>query len=286
MTQQTLDTFLCVHHRDVDYLLETVLRSYQANFRPKNRLFLITNDTGHLKQFLDRIGMVDEVILTADQDWLSKKEMQLPGWYRQQLIKLRAYEFCETKNFCNLGADTVLLQPIEYHDLVDGDFPVLYYTQHMLPDQHVRYERERLAHVGRILQVEPTNALRYVDFINDLFCFNREALMNLNSYLDKLYGDDPYVHLLSQLDDALENRNKFGEWSLYSVYLLDVLQKQITLRNTRPDFLYQVHSKFSFYFYRFNTKVVHFVSKELDVERIKQQVARHSPALQAHLEHA
>lgn len=283
MSQQTLDTFLCVHHRDVDYLLETVLQSYQANFQPKNRLFLITNDTAHLKQFLDRIGMGQDVILTADQDWLSKKELELPGWYRQQLIKLRSYEFCDTENFCNLGADTVLLQPITYEDLVDGDFPVLYYTKHRLPDQHARYERERLGYVGKILQVEPSNALRYVDFINDLFTFNGDTLRGLNAYLEKLYGSDPYAALLNHLDDKMVNRNKFGEWSLYSVYMLDVLKRQMTPHNTRPDFLYQVHGRLAFFLYRWNTKVVHFVSKKLDVEQIKQQVARHSPQIESRI---
>jgi hypothetical protein len=283
LSQKVLDTFLCIHHRDVDYLLETVLQSYQANFLPKNRLFLITNDPSHLKTFLDRIGMLQDVILTADQDWLSKKEMELPGWYRQQLIKLRSYKFCETENFCNLGADTVLLQPITYEDLVDKDFPVLYYTKHRLPDQHVRYERERLGHVGRILQVEPTNALNYVDFINDLFTFNRDTLEGLNTYLEGKYGSEPYHTLLSGLDDKLENRNKFGEWSLYSVYMLDVLKRRLTLRNTRPDFLYQVHSRLSFFLYRFNTKVVHFVSKKLDVDQIKQQIARHSPQIETRI---
>lgn len=280
MSQKTLDTFLCIHHRDVDYLLETVLQSYQANFLPKSRLFLITNDTAHLRTFLDRIGMLQDVILTADQDWLSKKEMELPGWYRQQLIKLRSYKFCETENFCNLGADTVLLQPITYEDLVDGDFPVLYYTRHRLPDQHVRYERERLGYIGKMLKVEPTNALRYVDFINDLFTFNRETLEGLNDHLVKMYGNEPYYTLLSGLDDKLANRNRFGEWSLYSVYMLDVLKRRLTLRNTRPDFLYQVHSRLSFFLYRFNTKVVHFVSKKLDVDQIKQQIARHSPQIE------
>lgn len=283
MSQKTLDTFLCIHHRDVDYLLETVLQSYQANFLPKNRLFLITNDTAHLKPFLDRIGMTQDVILTADQDWLSKKEMELPGWYRQQLIKLRSYEFCETENFCNLGADTVLLQPITYEDLVEEDFPVLYYTKHLLPDQHARYERERLGYVGKILGVEPKNALRYVDFINDLFCFNRDTLQGLNAYLQDKHGDEPYYTLLHDLDDKLENRNKFGEWSLYSVYMLDVLKRQLTLRNTRPDFLYQVHSRLSFFLYRFNTKVVHFVSKKLDVDQIKQQIAKHSPQIESRI---
>jgi hypothetical protein len=272
-----LDTFLCIHHRDVGYLLETVLRAWEVNFRPRNRLFMITNDPAHLKAFLDRTGVAQDAIVSADSDWLSQKEMALPGWYRQQLIKLRSYQFCETENFCNLGADTLLLQPIEYSDLVDGDFPVLYYTKHRLPDLHVRYERQRVQHIARMLQVEPVRAMKYVDFINDLFCFNRDALIGLNGYLEKRYGGEPYVHLLQGLDD--KTRNRFGEWTLYSVYLLDVLKRDVTLRNTRPGFLYQAHSPLSLYFYRFNTKVVHFVSKNFDVDHIRRQIAQYQPEL-------
>ena len=51
MTQPLLDTFICIHHRDVGYLLETVLRAWEINFRPRNRLFMITNDPAHLKAF-------------------------------------------------------------------------------------------------------------------------------------------------------------------------------------------------------------------------------------------
>ncbi|MBC7814821.1 MAG: hypothetical protein H7175_26930 [Burkholderiales bacterium] len=281
MNQPTLDTFVCIHHRDVDYLLETVLRSYEANFRPKGRLFMITNDTAYLQRFLDDTDLAQDVTLTADADWLSKKELELPGWYRQQLIKLRSYQFCETANFCNLGADTVPLQPIFYEDLVDeNDFPILYYTRHTLPDQHVRYERERIRHIARILQVEPNNALLYTDFINDLFTFNGEMLKSLDAYLKRLYGDEPYVRLLHDLDDRSVNRNKFGEWTLYSVYLLDVLKRQVTMQNTRPDFLYQVHGRLSLYLCNFDTKVVHFVGKNFDVDQIKAQIARRQLQLQ------
>jgi hypothetical protein len=283
MTQPALDTFVCIHHRDVDYLLETVLRSYDANFRPKGRLFMITNDPDHLRHFLDQSEFGQDVTLFADSDWLSKKELELPGWYKQQLIKLRSYEFCETENFCNLGADTILLQPIFYEDLVEDDFPILYYTRHSLPDQHVRYERERISNIAHMLQVQPTNALQYVDFINDLFTFNGETLKSLDAYLKRMYGDEPYVRLLQNLDDRSANRNKFGEWTLYSVYLLDVLKRPLALRNTRPDFLYQVHSRLSLYFCGFDTKVVHFVGKNFDVDHIKTQIARRQLQLQPNI---
>ncbi len=274
MTEQRLDTFVCVHSRDVGYLLELVLLSYEVNFLPKGRLIMITNDLPHLQAFIKDIGLKTPVIISEDKDWLSEEEMKLPGWYKQQLIKLRSYKFCDTENFCNLGADTVLLQAIGESDLLDNGFPVLYYTQHLLPDTHARYERGRVRYIGEILKVEPTNASRYVDFINDLFCFNRDSLISLEAYLKQVYGDNPYVSMLKGLDDQIENRNKFGEWTLYSVYLLDKLHRQITVRNTGNGYLHQVHSNLSLRTYRFNTKVAHFVSKNLDVDYIKRQISK------------
>lgn len=279
MSEQTLDTFMCVHQRDVGYLLELVLRSYQLNFLPKNNMTMVTNDVPHLQAFLERMGWEKQVTVTNDNEWLSKEEAQLPGWFRQQLIKLRAYKFCKTENFCNLGADTVLLQPIHLEDLVYDGRPISYYTRHMLPDNHYRYEKERIGHVANFLQIQAVRAYKYVDFINDLFCFNRENLMSLDAYMEGLYGENPYGKLLSGMEDSTKNRNKFGEWTLYSVYVLDKLNQPVMMRNTRQGFLHQVHSNLSLRTYRFNTKVVHFVGKNFDLNYIYRQIGKHTPEL-------
>lgn len=286
MNQQPIDAFICVHKRDVDYLLELVLRSYEVNFVPKGRLTLITNDLPYLQAFIERTGVVPDAILTSDADWLTASEMQLPGWYRQQVIKLKAYQFCASANFCNLGADTILLQPITHDDLIAGDLPVQYYSQHRFPDLHVLYERGRVQHVARILGVKPDISLRYIDFINDVFCFNRELLIKLNKYLEAEYGQDYYYNLLCDLDNSHSDRNKFGEWTLYSVFVLDALKLSPEIRNTRGGFLHQVHSSRAIHRYRFNTKAVHFVGKDFDLNYIRRQIqlsgSALSHALQSH----
>ena len=272
LAQETIDTFICVHQRDVDYLLELVLRSYQVNFLPKGTLTFVTNDLPHLQAFLDRTGAAPNAVLTSDGDWLTAKEMELLGWYKQQVIKLRAHQFCATPNFCNLGADTLLLQPINYADLVVGDLPALYYSQHVLLDKHVLYERQRVHNVARILRVKPTIALHYIDFINDVFCFNRTLLSKLNKHLELIYGQEYYFNLLRNLDNSEGDRKKFGEWTLYSVFLLDYLGVKPVLRNTRGAFLYQVHSQRTLYRYKFDTKAVHFVGKNFDLDYIKRRI--------------
>lgn len=274
-TANTFDVFICVHRRDVDYLLELVLRSFQVNFVPKGKLYLITNDLPYLRDFVDRLEMDTPPTLFSDDECLSQKERELPGWYRQQVIKLRAHEFCETAQFCNLGADTLLLQPITEGDLISDGFPIIYYTAHRLPVTHFWFERARVFNVARILNVNPTRAQRYTDFINDLFCFDKACLVSLNEMLCNLYGTDYYYTLLRDLKTTPAEQNRFGEWTLYSVYVLDCLNRSVTLRNTRNGFLYQLHSKRWLPFYRFNTKVAHLVAKDFDVQYIKRRIHNH-----------
>lgn len=278
-----IDTFMCVHHHDLDYLCQLALRSYLVNFEPKGRLILICNDRAQLQAFADWAGLSAAVVLSSDDEWLSARECTLPGWYRQQVIKLRAYQFCEGDHFCNLGADTVLLQPVQYDDLVAGNFPILYYRRHMPPTIHLAYEWQRVGHVGRILQLKPVRARRYVDFINDVFCFNRDALMGLEQRLRTLYGNDPYYTLLRSLGTHPRDQKKFGEWTLYSTYVLDWLKHDVTLRNSAAGFSHQVHSVRSLRRYQFDSKVVHFVSKEFDVEHIEQLIMQQQCALGKYL---
>ena len=273
-----LDTFICVHSRDLGRLFELTLRSYELSFQPKGRLFLITNDLGTLREVLDRTGLGAGAQLMADGDLLSARERTLPGWYRQQIIKLRADQFCETENFCNLGADTLLLRPVTADDLIANGRPVLYYNGPRRlgvasPDFWMDrwYEMIRLDYVARILQVSPTVSRRYVDFIFDLFCFNREFLGHLNRYLTRLYGPDCYYTLVNDLGDT--DRKRFGEWTLYSAYLLDAIHAPVEIRSSAASFLRQIRNRRILKGYRFDSKVVHFVDKGLDPEEIAGKIA-------------
>jgi hypothetical protein len=172
----------------------------------------------------------------------------------------------------------VLLQPIDLADLIHHGMPILYYTQHRLPDAHLRYERKRVRHVARILEVEPAVASRYIDFINDVFCFNREVLTKLDAYLEARHGQGHYHNLLRDLDIE-GDRNRFGEWTLYSVFALDKLKEPLTMRDTQNGFLHQVHSQRNLNSYRFDTKAVHFVGKDFDLNYIKQRIGESGSAL-------
>ena len=212
-----------------------------------------------------------EPLFTSDADWLSKQELALPGWYRQQIIKLRSYQFCETPNFCSLGADTLLLKPIDASDLVQNGMPILYYTSHALPNDHYWYEWLRVRFVARLLHVKPSEAYRYVDFINDLFCFSRDNLLGLNRYLESLYGPDSFYTMLHSLNGK---SNRFGEWTLYSIYVLDCLKQQCARIDAARGFSHQVRTPRALRRFKFNSKVVHLVSKDFDPDHASDGASR------------
>jgi hypothetical protein len=286
-TTKAIDVFVCVHERDLGPLFAVTLRSYERHFAPQGRLILVTNNVAKARDFLDRAGLTDRAMLSADEDWLSRREQELPGWYRQQIIKLRADRFCSTERFCSLGADTVLLGAITEADFVADGRPVLYYSKATTPGEyllnlhHLRYERDRVKHIGRILGVEPHRARRYGDFILDLFCFEREYLVSLNAYLERRYGAEPYYQLLRDLGDGRPDtspfggwtQNRFGEWTLYSTYILDCLGADVVLRNATRGFLQQIHSPRQLARSAFDARVVHLVSKDLDRDEIWLRIA-------------
>lgn len=276
MNGSRIDAFMCVHSRDIEYLLEASLRSYEQHFPDKGKLNIVTNDPSALRDSLDARGLVPDAIVTGDGEWLSAREMELPGWFRQQIIKLRAYRFCQTEQFCNLGADTLLLHPITRADLIDQDKPVLYYSSHRLPDRHYLFERQRVRNVAKILGVEASRACRYVDFINDFFCFEREWLIALNDFMVRKYGPEPYVGLLQGLS-ASSDQTRFGEWTLYSVFVLDAMLLQPTMRDARGDYLVQIHSRLGLALSRLDSKIVHLVQKSFDPNAVKQKLGRVNP---------
>lgn len=283
-----IDVFICVHERDLGPLFEIVLDAYARHFEPKGQLTLISNNLAQLRTFLARTGLAGDARLLADDEILSPQERTLPGWYRQQVIKLRAAEFTTTERFCNLGADAVLLQTVTADDFVSGGRPILYYSKgttardYLRGFPHLRYERARVEHIGRILNVAPRRAIRYGDFILDLFCFERRYLEQLHNYLGQLYGPEPLYQILHRLGDGRadsgfreENwtQNRFGEWTLYSVFLLDALGAPVVIKNAARGYFEQVHSQRALRYARLDAKIVHLVAKDLDLATVRARLA-------------
>ncbi|WP_051683960.1 DUF6492 family protein [Blastococcus sp. URHD0036] len=267
-----LGVFMCVHARDVDGLFPLALRSLDRHFPDAGSVHVVTNDPDAVQRSLDREPVTVPVRVSADADWLTPAEAALPGWYRQQVLKLRAHRLVDAPFAVNLGADTLLLRDVPRTDLVDGDAAVLRWTRHRLPDVHWRYERARVRAVGDILGTRPEQALRHVDFINDFFPFDRRVLQSLETFMTERYGPEPWATLLAGRGTTPKEQRLFGEWTLYATYVLDVLRQRPPVREASNGYLAQLHSPRAVRGFAWDSAVVHLVPKGLDVERVRTRL--------------
>jgi hypothetical protein len=263
---------MCVHARDVDELFPLALRSLDRHFPAAGAVHVVTNDPDAVRRHLAREPVAVPVRVSADADWLTPAEAALPGWYRQQLLKLRAHRLVDARFAVNLGADTLLLRDVPVTELVEGDEAVLRWSRHRLPDQHWFYERARVRATGRTLGVRPRRALRYVDFINDFFPFDRRVLLALEEHVTARYGPEPWTALLAGRGTTPKEQKRFGEWTLYATFVLDVLDRRPPVREASGGYLAQLHSPRAVRGFGWDSSVVHLVPKGLDVAAIRARL--------------
>jgi len=194
--------------------------------------------------------------------------MDFPPWCRQQFIRLHADKICATPVVACLSADTITYKPLTQEDLFTGSTPTLFYNRYPNTSKHLDYERERVENIARILQVRPENSWIPGDFIMDLTLFESTRLRQLREYLETLYGENPFHAILPRDCEDIRQKATFGEWTLYAVFLLDVLKIKMPVKNSGNRFIAQVHSAKEFAAFHFDAHVVHFVDKTFDVPQI------------------
>jgi hypothetical protein len=161
-------------------------------------------------------------------------------WFRQQFIKLHADRVAAGERIVVLGADTLVLDPVDQSELVAADGrPRLRFFRYPHPARHLAFERARVLNVAALLGVAPDRSFMLGDFVCDLFVMQRSVLASLRRHLAGRGG------LLSHLN-SLGNRrgadNRFGEWTLYAVFVLDILSDHPSLELAEDTWFKQVHS--------------------------------------------
>lgn len=266
---------MCVGSNDVDRLFIHSLRSCLDRFDALGQIYLVADAPGVVRRILaDHRLDSQRLTILADQDVLPAEFHSLPGWCRQQAIKLLADTITESEFIACTGADTIILQTLHWADLISGDLPILYFNSYPHTECHLAYERRRVENIAHLLRVKPTRALPLGDFILDFNVFERRRLAGLRSHLSELYGNAGLRTIIPSRCDTLEDRVLFGEWSLYAVYLLDVLQAHNEIRNSASTHLAQVHNQSDLQKFTFDAKIVHFVSKTFDVNAIVSSLQR------------
>jgi Family of unknown function (DUF6492) len=270
----SIDVIICVAPSDIHYLFEFCLKSCLQNFTPLATIHVVTPTPSEVRAKLEQCNIpTDRIAVLGDSEVLSRPMMGLPGWLRQQLIKLHADRVCRSRHVCCIGADAVLLRRVTIDDLFEQGSSILYFNRYVLPSNHLHYERRRVEYVSRILQVKPKRSFLLGDFIMELMILDRQHLTGLRDHLARLYGPESFVGIVPAQCDSLLDKVKFGEWTLYAVYILDVMNERVPVRNADCKFMRHIHSNNDLEWFQFDSSVAHFVDKSFDGTRLRRRFA-------------
>ncbi len=262
-----IDVLYCVEKRDVNQLFIESLKLCVRNFKLLNDLYIVTNDEKRVTQILEELQLPVKYHVLRDEMVLGS--VNVPGWFLQQMIKLKVDEICETEYISIIGADALLMQPITETDLFEQGEHILYYNRYPFTLNHLEYERKRVHNVAEILQQKPYRSCLLGDFIMELMTFKTSYLKQLRRYLSEIYGDDPIYRIIKSLSSqTLADKTCFGEWTLYAVFLLDVLKLTIRVKNSNSSFVEQIHSSNDLYLHSHCAKVIHCVDKNISREML------------------
>ncbi len=129
-----------------------------------------------------------------------------------------------------------------------------------------------MLNVARLLGVEPNHSFVPGDFVCDLFLFDVEVLRALRAHLAERRT---LAEVLRGLGPRQGSDNRFGEWTTYAVFALDVIDAGVRLVPSPPDFFGQIHSRRDLLRKdRFSSRVVHFAAEPGGTESILDDLVR------------
>lgn len=275
-----LDVLVCAGRRDVGGLLTTSLRLLRQHLVPATTVTVVTPDPQRAWQRIhDDLGrqFATSVNVRADDEVCPEAE-GMPAWFRQQFIKLHADRVTRGRHVACVSADTVILRPIRATDLFDqAGRPLLRYFRHEPPNPHLPFERGRVLNVARLLDTNPCRSLPLGDFICDLFVFDVELLRALRAHLTAINGD--LTTMLRRFGTRQGSDDRFGEWTAYAVFLLDVLDPSpeaagFALYAGGARWFRQVHERSGMLRPdRYDASVVHFVWQPADPTTVIDDLA-------------
>lgn len=206
----------------------------------------------------------------TDAFLLNSIEMLMPGWCRQQLIKLKSYKIVPNENIVVIGGDVLLLRGIKVileYIKFDEDKIIIPVRKHHFEDVHLKYEIERNKNVYELFSTpfEAGNNCINKDYIFDIFPFKRTYLLKLDSYITRKYGGLSYI-FPSEIN-SLEDMKVIGEWSIYCIFTQLFYGERCMIKDF-TNLTFQVHS--DVYLEKLNCSYlsVHVVNKNYNLLNI------------------
>lgn len=268
-----VDVLMCVGPQDINSLFVYSAISCFKNFENIGKLYIVSPQKKLLQQKLKEFEFYYRCEFLEDSDVLSQDLIQEDGWYRQQIIKLSAHKFCKTKLIGSLCSDTVILKKVSLADFVDsGYLPITFYRLHSDENPHSLYEKERIKHICKLLAISGEKSFKYYDFIIDFKICEAEILNALNFYLETKYGSNYFKVISPGKCETLKDKVVMAEWTLYGAFVADIYRDKRTFKGYYDNFITQIHSANDYNEFNYNSKIVHFVDKNLNFYDIRSKL--------------
>lgn len=282
-----IDILICVNKSDINYLFKYSLQSFLDNLPFIENIYVVTNDYEYMKIFLTENNFYSFNIFIIDEhDILPSYVSNFSGWYKQQIIKLSADNFCKSKYILCLGADVIIREELTINDFFYQKEPIIYFNRYKSTDKHLIYERERLLNITRILKTKPSLAYILGDFIFDAMIFKKEYLLQLRQYLTKLYGQNFWNKIIINQATNLEEKKYFGEWTMYALFVESILKIKPLKKNANNTFFYQIHSQSELDSFNFDSKIMHIVPKDINIDKFIKSFIFNNKSFRINPEHA
>lgn len=268
---------MCIGPQDFEGLWIESLLSCVKFFPLLAAFYIVTPCKNQFIETLKHLKIHKKINVLSDEEVLDSHLHKEEGWYKQQLIKLESFKICSSRFVACLSSDTLLLQTLDHKTLFSSQgLPVLFYCQGEQASKHYCYEQCRLENIEKIFQVKLERARSFTNFILDFTIWDTEILKQLKTHLIQLYGPEVFKIIGPGKCDTLAKKTSFGEWTLYAAFVLDIIQaKNIEVKGFNEDYFFQVHSQKDLLRFNYQSKIVHFVDKNIDIQGIKSDLKRY-----------
>ena len=129
------------------------------------------------------------------------------GWIVQQILKLAAPSLTNREIIVFADSDNVLIRPLTINDLMIDEKLRLYHAPGATQDSVMHRKWHKVS--ARLLGLEPRDYFG-ADYIGHLVTWRREAILSLQSKLEKI-GGRPW-------DQVIARELAFSEYILYGIY--------------------------------------------------------------------
>ena len=278
MNTQKIPCIICVSENDLQYLFEFSLKSCLKNLDFLTELFVITPNTELATKLISEkiLPLNIAIHLIKDDEFLSKNEIQMCGWSKQQILKLRSNEISNADNFLSVGSDTIILNKLLLNKFYSPANIISHYRIHEKGSKHLDFEVNRVKCIYDLLEINSSKLPEIArDFIFDIFLFNSKILVELKNYLTKKFGVNYTLRIFPFRVGGYFDTGRIGEWTMYTIFAIEMLKFPIVFQDGSL-FLHQIHTQRELKEYNYVNEAVHFERKDFNKEFIISELKKHN----------